>query len=352
MKSLNISISGDECGNSFHSKELHKHCRVCGKRFPRKGQSPCNKNCENISSLLKTCYKIDIDNDNGEVHPPQVCYGCVCRMRRISKAQGAAFINPDCTLFEWRIHNTEITCTVCDHFAATAEPGRKKKERKNRGRLQGETPAQTIHELAKVAGKSLVQGVHPSRLLGAQVQESNVLCCACKCILNTPVQLSCDHLACKQCVQQQLVAMGPKATCPGCDQHFNSTHLSKCPTVVTGIIENLRVRCQHECRIPVMLQDLQTHEESCSAGNLESPPSALADVTLDEVMSVPLNKPLSPDEEVVCTRLVKRATSGSKSLVLKTGGQVRVCPIMYIVHVSWHSQTTTRHVHVFNCTLL
>ena len=101
-----------------------------------------------------------------------------------------------------------------------------------------------------------------------------------------------------------------------------------------------------------MLKDLQTHEESCSVGNLEPPPSALVDSTLSEVMLVPLNKPLSPDEEVVCTCLVKRATSGSKSLVLKTGGQVRVCPIMYIVHVSWHSQTTTRHVHVFNCTLL
>ena len=37
----------------------------------------------------------------------------------------------------------------------------------------------------------------------------------------------------------------------------------------------------------------------------------------------PLNDPLSPDEQVACTHLIKHAMQGGNQLVLKTGGQVR-----------------------------
>ena len=330
-------MSEDKGGESFHSKELCKHCRVCGTRFPRNYQQTTNKNGQKMTELLRTCYNINTDDDDTGIHPSHVCYGCACRMRRIDNARDIAFHNPQSPLFQWSPH-TETSCDICGHFISTSVGGRKKKERKNRGRPLGETPAQTLKVLTKVAGKAVVSGVLPSQLLGTQVQEKNIICCACKCIVDAPAQLTCDNLACTQCIHQQFVAHGQQAKCPGCKQQLDSSHLSKCPPVVTSIIENLRVKCRHErCRYPVLLKDLLSHEESCSSGGLVPPTSTLGAVTLGDVMRVPLNEPLTPDEEAVCTRLVKRATSGSDTLVLKTGGQV-----LFIC--TWYTHTLL-HVH-------
>ena len=51
----------------------------------------------------------------------------------------------------------------------------------------------------------------------------------------------------------------------------------------------------------------------------------MSDITLGEVLASPLDAPLCPDEQQVCTHFVKRALqeSGDKSvLILRTGGQV------------------------------
>ena len=58
-----------------------------------------------------------------------------------------------------------------------------------------------------------------------------------------------------------------------------------------------------------------------------SPPgkSTMSDITLGEVLASPLDAPLCPDEQQVCTHLVKHALkeSGDQStLILRTGGQV------------------------------
>lgn len=131
----------------------------------------------------------------------------------------------------------------------------------------------------------------------------------------------CTCAACMwQCIMQDVLAAASNSK--GCGKQLDSTHFKKMlPTIVKDIIENLTVKCKHDCRLPVKLKDLQQHEEACN-GLLEPPATALVDITLGEVMSVPLNEPLSPDEAVVCTRLVKCAYSGGKCLVLRTGGQV------------------------------
>jgi hypothetical protein len=70
------------------------------------------------------------------------------------------------------------------------------------------------------------------------------------------------------------------------------------------------------------MKDLEIHESSCDPNTSFSPPQSLLQLTLGEMLTAPLHEPLSPDEERVCTRLVKRATAGGEQLVLKTGGQV------------------------------
>ena len=59
------------------------------------------------------------------------------------------------------------------------------------------------------------------------------------------------------------------------------------------------------------------------------PKHTVHDVTLEAVINTPLQNPLFPDEQVACTRLVKRAMGGGKELVLKTGGQVRHRDVVY-----------------------
>ena len=52
----------------------------------------------------------------------------------------------------------------------------------------------------------------------------------------------------------------------------------------------------------------------------------MSDATFGEVLASPLDAPLCPDEQRVCTHLVKRALQESadqSTLILRTGGQVR-----------------------------
>ena len=58
---------------------------------------------------------------------------------------------------------------------------------------------------------------------------------------------------------------------------------------------------------------------------------------MEAVIKIPLQCPLSPDEEVACTRLVKRAMRGGKQLVLKAGGQVKPKRIHNIMLLSMNS---------------
>ena len=65
---------------------------------------------------------------------------------------------------------------------------------------------------------------------------------------------------------------------------------------------------------------------SAAFSSYVSPPgqSTKSDVTLGEVVALPLNAPLCPDEQRVCTHLVKRALQESTDqfTILRTGGQV------------------------------
>ena len=80
--------------SDYHTEELVKHCRVCGKRFPRGGPK-FDKISTTTKSLIASCYDVQTENDNKKVHPPEVCHACIAQMRRIKKAQGTAILRTD-----------------------------------------------------------------------------------------------------------------------------------------------------------------------------------------------------------------------------------------------------------------
>ena len=297
---------------SNHAEELTKHCRVCGKRLTRKS---ILKHKHDLKQSLKTCYDINIDEDTDEVHPPDVCYVCVCQMKRIQNAQDSAFFKPIAAPFLWKAH-TEAMCTVCQHYGTTFRGGRPKK---NYGRPKGECVSHTIEAISQVSGEAIASGISTSRIVAAHILEVHIACVLCECIVDAPVQLSCDNLACQPCLCKQLVDNGQ--VCPSCTEGLDSTHMTKCTALVMCVIENLRVRCKFECPHSVALKDLLAHEDSCQSFR-PLPRLSLRNITLGELMEVSLSEPLSPDEEVVCSRLVRRATQGSHDLVIRTGGQV------------------------------
>ena len=301
----------------YHAHELVKHCRVCGKRFAR-GSRQQHKS-KTPKTLIAACHGTDIDQDDERVHPPEVCHACLSQMRRIKAAQGSAVFRTTANIFTWTPH-TEENCCVCEHFETTLRGGRPKKQ-KSVGRQSGEPPSRTLEALSEVAGVSLASGVSPSRLTSSHVLEANVVCIICQAVVDTPVQLNCDHLVCHPCIQQRLIDDGP--ICPGCRETMDSTHFSKCTTLVQVVIRHLRIHCKYQCKYPVYLEDLLKHEEACSQlTHQQLPRGTLTDATLEEMMEVPLTEPLSADEEALCSRLVRRSTQDGK-LVITTGGQVR-----------------------------
>ena len=80
-----MSSSEDLSSAEFHKNELSKHCRVCGKRFAWGARQESKE-----KELFTTCYEVDIDNDNAEVHPPHVYYRCTSKMRRIKVTKDAS----------------------------------------------------------------------------------------------------------------------------------------------------------------------------------------------------------------------------------------------------------------------
>ncbi len=308
---------------SYHIENLANHCRICGIAFPRKCKDKKGKN--DIVDLVMTCYNVDISGEDEQVYPEHICFKCLSRMRRIAAAKGTKYINPSVALFEWQPHTSN--CEVCKHFYQSTKGGRPKKGRKNRGRPLGESTSETVASVRAVAGVSLVSAaVDLSRISASQVDYSHLVCPLCKQVVNGPLQLGCERFVCAECIVQLLHSHGPHTCCPSCDAPVTSEHFMRCPDVVTDLFGNLRVKCSRGCHFSVPLKQLESHEESCNP--LVSPPparSTMSDITLGDVLATPLDAPLCPDEQLACTRLVKRALQESENpsvLVLKTGGQV------------------------------
>ena len=288
---------------------------MCGKRFGREARQE-NKEKE----LFATCFNVNTDDDDADVHPPRVCYACISKMRRIKATKdGSGFIRARPTLFEWTPHTD--SCCVCAHFNSTLRGGRPKKQHPV-GRQSGEPIPTSIETLTSVAGPSLAKSISLSHLMATSNHlREEVVRIVRHSIVDEPVQLHCDHLACVPCLKQHIASHGP--ICPGCPDKLDSTHFSKCTSLVQKVIGSLQVKCKYECRYIVTLESLLQHEESCRELPHDSLPRwSLTEATMREILEAPLSLPLSADEEILCSRLVRRSAKDGK-LIISTGGQVR-----------------------------
>ncbi|CAB3996079.1 E3 ubiquitin- ligase NRDP1 [Paramuricea clavata] len=94
--------------------------------------------------------------------------------------------------------------------------------------------------------------------------DSTLLCPICRNVLKDPVQCPNEHYCCRSCIVKHLHENSE--TCPTCQQHLTEETLSKPPRLLTNMLHNLKIRCDHAkrgCQELMKLEFLDRHVKSC-----------------------------------------------------------------------------------------
>ena len=94
--------------------------------------------------------------------------------------------------------------------------------------------------------------------------ESRLLCPVCSNVLKDPVQCPNEHYFCRSCIGKHLHENSE--TCPMCQHHLTEETLTKSPRILTDMLQNLKIRCDHAkrgCRELIKLEFLERHVKSC-----------------------------------------------------------------------------------------
>ena len=77
----------------YHTQQLIKHCRVCGKRLCKaKGKSTVYT-CSNHRDQLLACFGMNVSKDKEDTHPKKFCNPCYLITKRFVNASqiGASY---------------------------------------------------------------------------------------------------------------------------------------------------------------------------------------------------------------------------------------------------------------------
>ncbi|CAB3996078.1 E3 ubiquitin- ligase PDZRN3 [Paramuricea clavata] len=94
--------------------------------------------------------------------------------------------------------------------------------------------------------------------------DSALLCTTCRNVLKDPVHCPNEHYCCRSCIVKHLHENFER--CPMCQHHLTEETLSKPPRVLTNMLQNLKIRCDHAkrgCRELIKLEFLDRHVKSC-----------------------------------------------------------------------------------------
>ena len=94
--------------------------------------------------------------------------------------------------------------------------------------------------------------------------DGTLLCPICSNVLKDPVQCPNEHYCCRSCIVKYLHENSER--CPTCQHHLTEETLSKPPRLLTNMLQNLKIRCDHAkrgCRELIKLEFLDRHVKSC-----------------------------------------------------------------------------------------
>ena len=198
----------------FLRRSLLSLCRICAKLISTRSRG--NFDCSSCSDLLKEAFAIDVAGDDKDFHPGKLCEKChatalqFCTVRKAGKlyrtSQTATSLPP---------HSGD-DCFACNQFCKCQRGGRNPSERrKHAGRPKGGSVDSLERFLHSIAPASVIS-TRPLKLCPEFIHEdlnapgvlAELVCLACKDVVDRPVNTKCQHLVCMNCLLRQYQNLG------------------------------------------------------------------------------------------------------------------------------------------------
>ena len=324
-----------------HLASLENLCRICGSRFSRNAAR--RYLCSLYEENLEAAFGVRIHGDKMDVQPKSFCINCFSSMK-LHEERLKANVSYLSTLSprQWSPH-AEENCITCQLHDMQAKGGRPKKS-KHLGRppQTGPSPQQLgssalVHEV-----RIVMQQVPSFRTSSMSLQLANFAplqpplslehftCKICGSILDQPVQLSCSHTFCGNCLVQQVISESCQCHVTNCRHTITTGGITKPSDLLMFSLGALQYKCTNgNCTTSVPLQSLCTHLSFCT-GAPSSLPNAHtpSHITLRQVLDAPDNSTPSTVERRVMGHLTRRMMASSSTcgtdntITVPTGGQV------------------------------
>ena len=308
---------------SSHQKNLENLCRICGEKLQKsKGAVSSKFQCLKWKEFLAEKFSIFVEKDLEEIHPQYFCHACYAHPIR-------RFVVP----VTWTTHYDD-DCRVCSHVEEIKKGGRPKKVRRGRkpelcdsSRLTLQSPSslQDLDALTKDIPSIRFDEFSEKFLLPENLRKE-LLCPVCLQILDKPVETTCQHYFCVQCMKG-VIDSGQKGSCPVCKENIGPL---KVPTrMVLRLIAEQEVICT-TCRKSVNYENSAVH--ACEGAAPAVPPQPQQTVVgpepaqaMRQILEDAQAGKFSPEVEKICTAYVKtklKESTDGKTVLFKTGGKV------------------------------
>ena len=283
---------------------LHRLCRTCGQRANKEVDETKGKKIKLVASYkeqVKATYGVNIDQDEDDIHPKNICKTCYSKL----------FLKSKRSAYEWCCHSRTGQCTVCMLFTQQSKGGRPKKTNTGAGRpKQVETPTTHFDMLrSNMEERNLPKLTESSKFAPTS---DMFKCPICRHFLRWPVAIPCEHVYCLQCVETMEQKHTNQCTVCGVKYSFREVQLVKGHFMETLISSGLKC---NKCNEVVSLTELSLHE--CDPDSITK--------GIETFLKTPLTSPLTSTLEKLGTHILKTKLAQSTdhvSATFKTGGQV------------------------------
>ena len=301
-----------------HTEAVLKLCRVCGENISRFRVS---YSCLDKKEDLNRAFSINIDEDRDDIHPRRFCDGCYAVIKRKIKATEdnrpyLESIQP----FQWSEHDG-IDCATCNKLNTVKKGGRPKKQRKNRGKPIENSCHDIIKFTLDIAPPTFYDSKANFQLNippSSNIQHSDLHCCTCFNVLNSPVQLSCSSFICSSCLTKW-IELSQSNKCPVCYCHsLTTSEIKNLQPIHFRLLQDTIVKCT-DCAQSVKLSDMKSH--NCCTTSSTTSSSDPTELTATDILRQPITSPPTNIEKKVASNLMKRMMHDGH-ITITTGGQV------------------------------
>ena len=322
-------------------------CRVCGRLLLT---AAAKKNCHNAyvykctehRDRLLQVYYIDVNHDHSAIHPNYFCHSCYLAFYHADKV-GPTY-TPTVSLHTWEEHQAR-DCNTCNLLQKAQKGGRPPKKK-----IVGRPTPHSYHSLVK-----RIDAVAPASFWPLEkhrymnLDQSNacntIACCICLEVPDRPVELTtCNNFVCCYCVCRHL-EVSKALSCSCCyDDHLHDfTTIRAIAPLVHDAIGNLIYLCP-SCNKRVALKDILSHDTSACTHTTDVntlatlPESQITRLNVSNLLSAPVNEPLSTPERHLTTRLVKRSLNNGIMQLDVNDHQVSIISSPVCISILHYSQ--------------